>query len=113
MQNVLARPSTASFFAGHVIDQCPASDSDLLTVTEAAIAAKVDPKTIRRLIKSNRLKAAPYGSGTIRKNYRIRRGDLALVADNAPADASHDITPQPRRRRLNASSAADFLPRVA
>ncbi|HWE95986.1 MAG TPA: helix-turn-helix domain-containing protein [Tepidisphaeraceae bacterium] len=88
--------------------------SDLLTVAEAAVASKVDAKTIHRLIRDGRLNAIPYGSGMKRKNYRIKRGDLAEVRPDAVADAqAPGVSKRPRPlRQPAASSACDFLPRV-
>lgn len=81
----------------------------LLTVAQAAKRAQVDEKTIRRLIKSGRLRASPFGKGSKRKNHRIDPADLAAVKPDAELVQTNQ--PRPRRRQAT-SSAAAFLPQV-
>jgi excisionase family DNA binding protein len=106
--NVALSPAASASMA-------PPGDSDLLTIAEAAKAAKVDEKTIRRMIRSQRLPATPFGSGTKRKNYRIKREDLLKLSTSAEttAAASAEIPAARPHRRRGASPASAYLPRVA
>ena len=76
----------------------------LLTEQQAADAAGVHRKTIRRLIEQGRLKAADYGTAR-QHNYRIHPDDLARVA---PIPAPKSVTPPVPsfRRHSNRQSAA-------
>jgi len=78
--------------------------SKLLTEEQAAEAAGVDRKTIRRLIESKRLPAADYGSGK-KHMYRIHRDDLTRVMKDPPAPV---VTQKPHRQFSDASAA--YLP---
>ncbi len=75
----------------------------LLSEDEAAEAAGVDRKTIRRLIEAGRLAAADYGTGK-KKLYRINRDDLPTVQQEVP----DTIKVKPHRQFVNASAA--YLP---
>ncbi len=67
----------------------------LLTEQQAADAAGVHRKTIRRLIEQGRLKAADYGTSR-QHNYRVHPDDLARVS---PLPDTATVTPQLRQRR--------------
>ena len=52
-----------------------------LTEGEAAMALRVDKRTVRRLIVSHRLRAVDLGTGRKRHRYRIDASELKAVAD--------------------------------
>jgi excisionase family DNA binding protein len=66
---------------------------ELLTEKEAAIIAKVHPRTIRRLISGGKLPALNFGNGGRRKVYRI---DPAALLNVQPV---HLPLPRERHRR--------------
>jgi excisionase family DNA binding protein len=82
----------------------------LLTVEEAAVAAKVSVKTIRRRIAEGRLKAENYGTAK-RADWRIAPEALADLKPTVEPAA--EIKP-PRlrggRRRQSASGSSQYLP---
>ena len=53
-------------------------NATLLTESQAAAAAQVDKRTIRRLIETGRLRALDFGSGK-RHHYRINPAELQAV----------------------------------
>lgn len=79
---------------------------DLLTEAEAALIAKVHPRTIRRRIDDGTLKACNYGTGG-KKLYRINPADLGDVQPNAvPAPPERRPRRQRRQRELVTSGPA-------
>jgi len=84
------------------------TDFTLLTESQAAAAAQVDKRTIRRLIKTGRLRAVDFGSGK-RHHYRINLTELHAVQ---PVVEKRPITPPPHRRRRprSVASLAAYLP---
>src|SRR4051794_9343126 len=95
----------------------------LLTERQAAEEARVDPRTIRRLIREGRLRALDFGGGT-RHRCRIDPADLKAVRPpDANPDANDELGDEPlvttglrRGRRRSASSPArtvtSYLPTV-
>jgi hypothetical protein len=76
----------------------------LLTIEQAATAAQVSVKTIRRLCQGGRLECANYG-GAKRADYRITPEALAklqAVPVSAPPDAMPILPPSRPRRRPQA-----------
>jgi len=61
---------------------------ELLTEKEAAIIAKVHPRTIRRLISGGKLPALNFGNGGRRKVYRI---DPAAPKQRKRLDTAQDV----------------------
>jgi excisionase family DNA binding protein len=87
------------------------SSPTLLTEAQAATAAQVDKRTIRRLIQDGRLRAVDYGSGK-RHHYRINPDDLT---DIKPPSTLTPLPRAPRRRPARASfssSISAYLPTV-
>jgi excisionase family DNA binding protein len=84
------------------------ANATLLTESQAAAAAQVDKRTIRRLIETGRLHALDFGSGK-RRHYRINPAELHAVQ---PVVGKTPITPPPHRRRQHPSrsSLAGYLP---
>jgi excisionase family DNA binding protein len=92
-----------------------ATNSELLTIAEAAALLKVDPSTIRRWIRSGRLHALRPGPRTV----RVRRSELerepAPYINDIVGDNSRDPIPVPpmteeyRSRALEALEAARQL----
>lgn len=80
----------------------PAASVRLLTEQQAATAAGVSRKTIRRLIEQGRLVAADYGTAT-QHNYRIHPDALANV-QSAPKPGSEPMPPA-RHSRYRRQSA--------
>lgn len=86
------------------------SNSELLTIAEAAELVKVDPSTIRRWIKSGRLHALRPGPRTVRLRrseiegeQRPRRAWRYLVGDDGPDPIPvPPLTEAERRRGLEA-----------
>jgi excisionase family DNA binding protein len=80
----------------------------LLTESQAAAAAQVDKRTIRRLIQTGRLRALDFGSGK-RHHYRIDPAELYSVQ---PVVEKTPITPpSPRRlRHQPPCSLSAYLP---
>src|ERR1700690_3890400 len=83
-----------------------------LTEDEAAMALRVDKRTVRRLIVSQRLRAVDLGSGGKRHHYRIDASELKAVAD--PVESVVTPTPigraQRRRHSASAGSVSAYLP---
>jgi excisionase family DNA binding protein len=75
----------------------------LLTEAEAAVAAKVSKKTIRRLINAKRLRATDYGTAG-QHNYRIDPADLGRIEPQAT-----EPTPLPRGRRRQSASPVGLV----
>ena len=72
----------------------------LLTEAQAAHAAGVSTKTIRRLIKQGRLRAADYGTAG-HHLFRIHPSNLVIVKAG-PAGDGGDEAPTPPGRRARA-----------
>ena len=79
----------------------------LLSESQAAHAAGVSRKTIRRLIRQGRLRACDYGTAGHRL-YRIHPADLTLISP-AMAEDLEPITPPGRRSRARRSRPAASL----
>lgn len=80
----------------------------LLTEIEAAQFAKVDRRTIRKLITSGRLRALDFGTG--RRRYRVALADLQAISP-APARAVPVETLRKRHRRVpSIPSTSTYLP---
>jgi excisionase family DNA binding protein len=80
----------------------------LLTESQAADAAQVDKRTIRRLIETGRLRALDFGSGK-RHHYRIDPVELHEV--QPVVEKSATTLPSPRRRRHQpVYSLASYMP---
>ena len=65
-----------------------ATQSEWLTVSDAATAIGCDARSVREMISSGKLKATEIGNGTQRKTYKIKRTDieaLAMVRDERVA----------------------------
>lgn len=91
---------------------------ELLTEDQAAGLAGVSKKTLRRLIKSGRLQAKDYGTGS-RHNYRIDPTALASLNNAGPQKAANTASkPAPPHRRFTprsacAKSQSALLPQVS
>jgi len=86
----------------------------LISLSEAAREAKVDRRTIRRLIQSGRLRALDFGNGT-RRLYRIDPADLRAITSKSIPTAPPTPISQPRRRRRRSASSpsvSQFLPSI-
>jgi excisionase family DNA binding protein len=82
----------------------------LLTESQAAAAAQVDKRTIRRLIQGGRLRAIDFGSGK-RHHYRIDPAELHAVQPVGEKPATTLPSRRPRRHRP-LCSLASYLPTV-
>lgn len=79
----------------------------LLSEAQAAQAAGVSRKTIRRLIEKGRLRAADYGTGG-HHNYRINPSDLVIVQAGSAGDGGDEApTPPGRRARAGRRKSAE------
>jgi excisionase family DNA binding protein len=112
---ILRKHATVPLLSASAPDPDPAAGK-LLTEAQAAKLAGISQKTIRRLIKSGRLPAKDYGSGS-KHLYRIAPDDLHLIESTEPARANGTApTSQPRQRsrRRSASPAGPVgrFPRV-
>jgi excisionase family DNA binding protein len=65
-----------------------ASDQEVLTVKEAAARLKLNPETIRRWIKSGRIRAVSLGSD--RAGFRIPESEVRRMLGTGPAGSSSD-----------------------
>ena len=65
-----------------------ASDQEVLTVKEAAARLKLNPETIRRWIKSGRIRAVSLGSD--RAGFRIPASEVARILASGPAGPASD-----------------------
>lgn len=84
----------------------------LLTIQQAARAAQVSERTIRRLLESGRLKGANYGTGRDRSDWRLTPDALADVQPVAqPADVPASRESQVWPRDPLASESASPSPR--
>ncbi|MDG2222703.1 MAG: helix-turn-helix domain-containing protein [Rubripirellula sp.] len=69
----------------------PPTRLEWLTVKETAEMLGVSPQTVRNMIASGRLKAAPAGNGVERKAWIIKRTDLDALSkhhDDQPTKPS-------------------------
>ena len=57
-----------------------ATQSEWLTVSDAATAIGCDARSVREMISSGKLKATEIGNGTQRKTYKIKRTDIEALA---------------------------------
>jgi excisionase family DNA binding protein len=107
-RDTLSKYRLSSIMIVHAIQHQP--NATLLTESQAAAAAQVDKRTIRRLIETGRLQALDFGSGK-RHHYRIDPAELHAVQ---PVVDKPAITPPlPRRRRQQPlCSLSAYLPTV-
>jgi excisionase family DNA binding protein len=88
------------------------SEVVLLTERQAAAAAQVDRRTIRRLILAGRLTATDFGSGK-RRCFRIDMAHLKTIQPSAKFNTTQRPSACVRRRRSESTSdVVAFLPSV-
>ena len=79
----------------------------MLTIEEAASAAKVSPKTILRLIGGGRLRATDFGT----KKQHVWRVDPAdLKGISRPVEPAAEVRPRRRRGQASSGSFSQYPP---
>lgn len=71
--------------AGSSSTQLPPANKEYLSLDEAATIASVCASTLRRAVRTGRLKAYNVSSGTGRPTWRILRGDLDQYVQSTQA----------------------------
>lgn len=92
------------------------SDDPLLTVAEVAVECAVHPETVRRAIRSGRLRAAALGEDG-RDGYRVRREWMNEWVDRSArgSELSREASPPqgPRRRPRGRLAVTEGMGKVA